>query len=291
MELVTRGWTREQGKVIKKKDLADAQVGEFDFHSRDKSEIYVTSTPYTKNINPHLGCERVSRKGHVDIRFHAKIVLGGDYLVRLTLNRQEIANLFFLQYGATIDELIRSFREFESIHLVVHKRTFPKFKPIMFKRIEELEFSEITTSFLKSANIEYIGDLVQKTQDEILLGHPDRYLRLTALPEINEKLPKFDLKLEMRVPGWPTYNPEMLRTIDKLNLLLRFPEGIKYVGDLVLKTQEELSRYMAPQDINKVEEALAPMGLGLGMEAEDWPHHTEALAELFADANTKNPES
>lgn len=65
--------------------------------------------------------------------------------------------------------------------------------------IEELELSGRAYNCLKSANINYIGQLVQKTESELL---KIRSFGKKSLDEIIEKLSKFNLKLGMTDIKW-----------------------------------------------------------------------------------------
>lgn len=65
--------------------------------------------------------------------------------------------------------------------------------------IEELELSGRAYNCLKGANINYIGELVQKTESELLKL---RSFGKKSLDEITEKLAKFNLKLGMTDLNW-----------------------------------------------------------------------------------------
>ena len=77
----------------------------------------------------------------------------------------------------------------------------------IFKKIETLELSLHTVGYLRNENMKYVGDLVQKTEAEILCIPG---LRRDALDEIKEALAQLGLHLNMDVPGWPPDNVEEL---------------------------------------------------------------------------------
>jgi DNA-directed RNA polymerase subunit alpha len=77
------------------------------------------------------------------------------------------------------------------------------FNPAFLKKIDELELSVRSANCLKNDNIIYIGDLVQKTEDEIL--RTPNFGR-KSLDEIKEVLVQMGLHLGMEVPGWPPEN-------------------------------------------------------------------------------------
>jgi hypothetical protein len=72
------------------------------------------------------------------------------------------------------------------------------FNPAFLKRVEELELSVRSANCLKNDNIIYIGDLVQKTEGEML--RTPNFGR-KALKEIKEVLAQMGLHLNMEVPG------------------------------------------------------------------------------------------
>jgi hypothetical protein len=76
-----------------------------------------------------------------------------------------------------------------------------------FTRIDKLELSIRTANCLKNDNIVYIGDLVQKTEAE-MLRTPNFGRR--SLNEIKEVLALRGLHLGSAVPGWPPENLEAL---------------------------------------------------------------------------------
>ena len=73
--------------------------------------------------------------------------------------------------------------------------------PIFFTEVDELKLSVRSANCLKNDNIVYIGDLVQKTEAEML--RTPNFGR-KSLNEIKEVLVQIGLHLGMEVPGWPT---------------------------------------------------------------------------------------
>jgi DNA-directed RNA polymerase subunit alpha len=70
-----------------------------------------------------------------------------------------------------------------------------------------LELSVRSANCLKNDNIVYIGDLVQKTESEML--RTPNFGR-KSLNEIKEVLAHMDLYLGMDIPDWPPENIEEL---------------------------------------------------------------------------------
>ena len=81
------------------------------------------------------------------------------------------------------------------------------FNPALLKKVDELELSVRSANCLKNDNIVYIGDLIQKTEAEML--RTPNFGR-KSLNEIKEVLTAMGLSLAMNVPGWPPENIEDL---------------------------------------------------------------------------------
>ena len=79
----------------------------------------------------------------------------------------------------------------------------PEFNKNLLKRVEELELSVRSMNCLKNDNIVYIGDLVQKTESEML--RTPNFGR-KSLNEIKEVLSSMSLYLGMEIPNWPPDN-------------------------------------------------------------------------------------
>jgi len=79
----------------------------------------------------------------------------------------------------------------------------PEFNKNLLKKVDELELSVRSMNCLKNDNIIYIGDLVQKTESEML--RTPNFGR-KSLNEIKEVLGSMSLYLGMEVPNWPPEN-------------------------------------------------------------------------------------
>ncbi|TVQ55475.1 MAG: DNA-directed RNA polymerase subunit alpha [Rhodobacteraceae bacterium] len=82
-----------------------------------------------------------------------------------------------------------------------------EFNPLLLKKVDELELSVRSANCLKNDNIVYIGDLIQKTEAEML--RTPNFGR-KSLNEIKEVLTVMGLHLGMDVPDWPPENIEDL---------------------------------------------------------------------------------
>ena len=82
--------------------------------------------------------------------------------------------------------------------------------PILLRPVDDLELTVRSANCLKAENIYYIGDLVQRTEVE-LLKTPN--LGKKSLTEIKDVLASRGLSLGLRLDNWP---PATLRSDDKL---------------------------------------------------------------------------
>jgi len=81
------------------------------------------------------------------------------------------------------------------------------FNPNLLRKVDELELSVRSANCLKNDNIVYIGDLVQKSEQEML--RTPNFGR-KSLNEIKEVLTVMGLSLGMTVTDWPPENIEEL---------------------------------------------------------------------------------
>jgi DNA-directed RNA polymerase subunit alpha len=115
-----------------------------------------------------------------------------------------------LAYAARIlQDQLNVFVNFEEPRKEVVSEVIPDlaFNPAFLKKVDELELSVRSANCLKNDNIVYIGDLVQKTEAEML--RTPNFGR-KSLNEIKEVLAQMGLHLGMEVPGWPPENIEEL---------------------------------------------------------------------------------
>jgi DNA-directed RNA polymerase subunit alpha len=78
--------------------------------------------------------------------------------------------------------------------------TRSRFDPILLRPVDELELTVRSANCLKAENIYYIGDLIQRTETE-LLKTPN--LGRKSLNEIKEVLASRGLTLGARLENWP----------------------------------------------------------------------------------------
>ena len=113
-------------------------------------------------------------------------------------------------YAARIlQDQLQLFVNFEEPREVVRREEEkePEFNRNLLRKVDELELSVRSANCLKNDNIVYIGDLIQKTEAEML--RTPNFGR-KSLNEIKEVLSSMGLKLGMEVPNWPPENIEEL---------------------------------------------------------------------------------
>jgi DNA-directed RNA polymerase subunit alpha len=113
-------------------------------------------------------------------------------------------------YAARIlQDQLSVFVNFEEPSRVVAEEIHPEleFNAALLKKVDELELSVRSANCLKNDNIVYIGDLIQKTEAEML--RTPNFGR-KSLNEIKEVLAQMGLHLGMEVPNWPPENIDEL---------------------------------------------------------------------------------
>src|SRR6266567_309447 len=108
-----------------------------------------------------------------------------------------------------LQDQLNVFVNFEEPRKEVAQEIIPDlaFNPAFLKKVDELELSVRSANCLKNDNIVYIGDLVQKSEAEML--RTPNFGR-KSLNEIKEVLAQMGLHLGMEVPGWPPENIDEL---------------------------------------------------------------------------------
>jgi DNA-directed RNA polymerase subunit alpha len=111
-------------------------------------------------------------------------------------------------YAARIlQDQLNLFINFEepSASVVEEKHEELPFNRNLLRKVDELELSVRSANCLKNDNIVYIGDLVQKTESDML--RTPNFGR-KSLNEIKEVLSQMGLYLGIDIPEWPPENIE-----------------------------------------------------------------------------------
>ncbi|MEA1933227.1 MAG: DNA-directed RNA polymerase subunit alpha [Thermodesulfobacteriota bacterium] len=91
------------------------------------------------------------------------------------------------------------------------EETAPPLNENLYRSVEDLELSVRSANCLRNANICYIGELVQKTENEML---KTKNFGRKSLNEIKQLLAEMDLTLGMQIEGWET--PEPVNSAEKV---------------------------------------------------------------------------
>src|SRR6266849_4293409 len=114
-----------------------------------------------------------------------------------------------------LQDQLQLFINFEEPRHAVEKEITgePLINKNLLRKVDELELSVRPANCLKNDNIVYIGDLVQKTEAEML--RTPNFGR-KSLNEIKEVLANMGLHLGMEIPAWPPENiEELAKRIDE----------------------------------------------------------------------------
>ena len=108
-----------------------------------------------------------------------------------------------------LQDQLSIFVNFEEPEAKIEEKAEPEleFNSALLKKVDELELSVRSANCLKNDNIVYIGDLIQKTESEML--RTPNFGR-KSLNEIKEVLAGMGLHLGMDIPSWPPENIEDL---------------------------------------------------------------------------------
>ncbi len=114
-----------------------------------------------------------------------------------------------IRYAARIlvDQL-SVFAALEGTTPTIEERRVPPVDPILLRPVDDLELTVRSANCLKAENIYYIGDLIQRTETE-LLKTPN--LGRKSLNEIKEVLASRGLTLGMKLENWPPVGLETIR--------------------------------------------------------------------------------
>lgn len=111
-----------------------------------------------------------------------------------------------IRYAASIlVEQLSVFADLQGTAAPVESRSVQQIDPILLRPVDDLELTVRSANCLKAENIYYIGDLIQRTENE-LLKTPN--LGRKSLNEIKEVLASRGLSLGMKLENWPPANLE-----------------------------------------------------------------------------------
>lgn len=152
-----------------------------------KLKLDATFTPI-RRVSYHVEAARVEQRTDLD-----KLIL--DIETNGTLQAEEA-----LRQAAGI--LVDQLSVFADLSAVVGRESadLPNLKPILLQPVEELELTVRSSNALKAEGVYYVGDLVQKSEED-LLKTPN--LGRKSLTEIKDILARYELTLGMTLDNWP----------------------------------------------------------------------------------------
>ncbi|SET50114.1 DNA-directed RNA polymerase subunit alpha [Nitrosomonas marina] len=111
-----------------------------------------------------------------------------------------------IRYAARVlVQQLSVFADLESTPIPTEQPQAPQIDPVLLRPVDDLELTVRSANCLKVENIYYIGDLIQRTEAE-LLRTPN--LGRKSLNEIKEVLAARELSLGMKLDNWPPANLE-----------------------------------------------------------------------------------
>jgi len=142
----------------------------------------------------------------------------------------------------------------------------PEFDPILLRPVDDLELTVRSANCLKAEQIFYIGDLIQRTETELLKA-PN--LGKKSLTEIKDVLASKGMSLGIRLENWPpsslitsdSIDHEVIRTtLPKAKELRRFIEPLITASknDSVAKRRLVFARLRDRDSVTKLFNNLAP---------------------------------
>lgn len=104
-------------------------------------------------------------------------------------------------------QIFINFDEASEPTTVEEKTSSPSFNENLFRSVDDLELSVRSANCLKNANIRFIGELVTRSEAEML---KTKNFGRKSLNEIKEILSEMGLSLGMKIEGWPPpgWNPD-----------------------------------------------------------------------------------
>lgn len=164
-------------------------------HKRDQEEIPVGSLAIDASYSPikqatfTVEAARVGQSVNLD-----------KLIIELTTNGSIGAEDVIKHSASILRGQLGSFIDLELLEEVPPQPTSEDFDPLLLSAVDELELTVRSANCLKAEQIYYIGDLVQKTEQE-LLRTPN--LGKKSLNEIKEVLVIKQLELGTIIENWP----------------------------------------------------------------------------------------
>ncbi len=189
--LTQAGELRAFLKVVRGRGYRPAtQTSTFEEQSRPigRLQLDASFTPI-RRVTYNVEAARVEQRTNLD-----KLIV--DIETNGTIDAEEAIR----RAGSILKSQLDVFVDLQGEDDLAFGRTEVQVDPILLRPVDELELTVRSANCLQNANIKYIGDLVQRTEVE-LLRTPN--LGKKSLTEIKEVLEAHGLALGMRLENWP----------------------------------------------------------------------------------------
>src|SRR6476661_3362269 len=189
--LTSAGEIRAFLKVVRGRGYRPAtQIAQFEEQTRPIGRLQLdASFSPIRRVTYSVDAARVEQRTDLD-----KLVI--DIETNGTIDAEEAIR----RAGSILKDQLSVFVDLQGEEETSTKVSEMQFDPILLRPVDELELTVRSANCLKAENIHYIGDLVQRTEVE-LLRTPN--LGKKSLTEIKEVLQSHGLMLGMRLDGWP----------------------------------------------------------------------------------------
>lgn len=191
-----------EGSIIEVKNDFDV-AGEVYVHGQDGQDRKVgvlrldTSFSPVKKVSYSVESARVEQRTNLD-----KLII--DLYTNGTIEPEEA-----IKISATIlQEQLSSFVELKYEEQIESSKGTPLFDPVLLRPIDDLELTVRSVNCLKNEKTYYIGELIQRTENE-LMKMPN--LGKKSLNEIKDVLAARSLSLGMKLEGWPPEGLEVVK--------------------------------------------------------------------------------
>jgi DNA-directed RNA polymerase subunit alpha len=164
------------------------RVGEQESRPIGRLQLDASFCPVRK-VAYSVDAARVEQRTNLD-----KLVL--DIETNATIDCQEAVKLA----ANILADQLSVFIDFKARQEVAVEQKSQEIDPVLLRPIDDLELTVRSANCLKAESILYIGDLVQRTEVE-LLKTPN--LGKKSLTEIKDVLASHDLSLGMKLENWP----------------------------------------------------------------------------------------
>ena len=145
-----------------------------------------------RRVNYHVDNARVGQRTDYD-----KLVL--EIWTDKSLKPEEACTLAAKIIKEQVQVFI-NFDESSEIKENTKEAASPKLNENLFRSVDDLELSVRSANCLKNANIRYIGELVTRSESDML---KTKNFGRKSLNEIKDILSSMNLELGMRIEGWP----------------------------------------------------------------------------------------